>query len=302
MKEFIKNITPERIYKKRREFIKLGAGVLVSSALIKSKLMALDFKSDENHNELKISDEKLATSYVNFYEFSTDKRKAVEYAKNFNTKGWKIELSGEIEKPLTLNMEDLFKFPLEERIYRFRCVEAWSMVVPWVGFELRHLIEKAKPNKDAKFVKFTTLLDKKQFPDQDSIFAALKYPYVEALRMDEALHPLTLMALGMYKKPLQGQNGAPVRLVVPWKYGFKSIKSIVKIEFLKEQPQTTWQLYAPDEYGFYANVNPKVSHPRWSQANERILGTLSSQETLLFNGYEKEVASLYAGMDLKKNF
>ncbi|MCH5336383.1 MAG: protein-methionine-sulfoxide reductase catalytic subunit MsrP [Campylobacter sp.] len=302
MKEIIKHITPEKIYKKRREFIKLGAGALLSSALIKSKLMALDFKSDENLGELKITNEKFATNYVNFYEFSTDKRKAVEYAKNFNTKDWTIELSGEIEKPLVLSMEDLLKFPLEERIYRFRCVEAWSMVVPWVGFELRHLIEKAKPNKNAKFVKFTTLFDKNQFPDQNAIFPTLKYPYVEALRMDEALHPLTLMAVGMYKKPLQGQNGAPVRLVVPWKYGFKSIKSIVKIEFLKEQPKTTWELYAPNEYGFYANVNPEVSHPRWSQENERVLGSFSVQETLLFNGYEKEVSSLYAGMDLKINF
>ncbi len=295
-------ITPEKIYQKRREFIKLGAGSLLGLSVIKSKLAALDFKSDENLNALSISDEKLATSYVNFYEFSTDKRKAVEYAKNFNTKGWKIELSGELEEPLILNMQDLLAFPLEERIYRFRCVEAWSIVVPWIGFELRALIEKTKPKSGANFVKFTTLFDKTQFNDQNALFPTLDYPYVEALRMDEALHPLTFIALGMYKKPLPPQNGAPIRLVIPWKYGFKSIKSIVKIEFLKEQPQTTWQLYAPQEYGFYANVNPKVSHPRWSQASERVLGSFAKQETLLFNGYEKQVASLYAGLDLEKNF
>lgn len=302
MKEIAKYITPESFYKRRREFVKLGAGTLLSLSLIQSKLMALDFKNDENLDKLEISDEKLATSYVNFYEFSTDKRKAVEYAQKFNTRGWKVELRGEIEKPLTLSMEDLLSFPLEERIYRLRCVEAWSMVVPWIGFELRHLIEKARPTNEAKFIKFTTLFDKTQFNDQNSFFPTLDYPYVEALRMDEALHPLTLMAVGMYKKPLLGQNGAPIRLVVPWKYGFKSIKSLVKIEFVKERPKTTWELYAPHEYGFYANVNPEVSHPRWSQAHERILGSFSTQKTLLFNGYEKEVASLYAGMDLKKNF
>ncbi len=274
---------------------------MLTLSSIGAKLMALDFKSDENPQELKISDEKLATHYVNFYEFSSDKRKAVEYARNFNTQNWKIELAGELEEPLSLSMKDLLSFPLEERIYRFRCVEAWSMVVPWIGFELRRLIEKARPTAKAKFVKFTTLLDKNQFNDQNSLFPTLDYPYVEALRMDEALHPLTLVEVGMYKKALLGQNGAPVRLVVPWKYGFKSIKSIVKIEFLEEQPQSTWELYAPKEYGFYANVNPKVPHPRWSQENERILGTFSTQKTLLFNGYE-EVAPLYTGLDLEKNF
>lgn len=295
-------ITPEELYKKRRQFLKLGVGAMLSSSLINSKLLALEFSSDKNPQKLTLTDEELATNYVNFYEFSTNKKKAVEYAKNFDVKNWEISLSGELEKPIKLTMDDILKFPLEERIYRFRCVETWSMVVPWIGFELRHLIEKAKPTSKAKYVKFTTLFDKEKFPDQNALFPTIKYPYTEALRMDEAMHPLTILAVGMYKKPLLGQNGAPLRLVVPWKYGFKSIKSIVKIEFVENEPKTTWQEYAPNEYGFYANVNPNVSHPRWSQANERALGEFFTKPTLIFNGYEKEVASLYANMDLKKNF
>ncbi|TDJ81285.1 protein-methionine-sulfoxide reductase catalytic subunit MsrP [Campylobacter volucris] len=296
------NITPENLYNNRRHFLKLGAGALIGTSLIQSKLMALNFTPSENAQNLKISDEKVATNYVNFYEFSTDKKRAVGLAKNFNTNGWKIEISGEVEEPMTLTMQDLLSFPLEERIYRFRCVETWSMVVPWVGFELRALIEKCKVKSDAKFVKFTTLFDKDQFADQASFFPTIDYPYVEGLRMDEAMHPLTLMAVGMYKKPLLGQNGAPIRLVVPWKYGFKSIKSIVKIEFVKDQPKSTWELANPREYGFYANVNPEVSHPRWSQANERPLGEFFTKPTLMFNGYGKEVAHLYKDMDLKVNF
>ncbi|MEB2807634.1 protein-methionine-sulfoxide reductase catalytic subunit MsrP [Campylobacter upsaliensis] len=295
-------ITPEDLYKKRRAFLKLGAGALLSPALIEAKLLELNFKADENSNNFKLSDEKLATSYVNFYEFSVNKKEAVEHAKNFTTKNWEVSIEGEIEKPLKLSMEDFLAFPLEERIYRFRCVETWSMVVPWIGFELRHLIDKVKPTSEAKFIKFTTLFDKSRFPDQNAFFPTLKYPYVEGLRLDEAMNPLSILAVGMYKKPLLAQNGAPIRLVVPWKYGFKSIKSIVKIEFVKEQPVSTWQAYAPDEYGFYANVNPAVSHPRWSQADERALGEFFTKPTLLFNGYEKEVAHLYAGMDLRANF
>ncbi|TQR41556.1 protein-methionine-sulfoxide reductase catalytic subunit MsrP [Campylobacter sp. MIT 12-8780] len=294
-------ITPEKLFQKRREFIKLGVGSLVSSSLLASTLSALDFKEDLN-KELELSPEELATNHVNFYEFSVNKAKAVNLAKNFHTKDWKIEVSGAVNKPQTLTMEDILAFKLEERIYRFRCVEAWSMVVPWVGFELRALIEKLEPTSEAKFIKFTTLFDKERFADQAAFFPTLDYPYVEGLRMDEAMHPLTLMAVGMYKKPLKAQNGAPLRLVVPWKYGFKSIKSIVKIEFLKEQPKTTWELANPREYGFYANVNPKVDHPRWSQASERPLGKFFNQDTLLFNGYEKEVGYLYAGMDLRKYF
>lgn len=295
-------ITPEDLYKKRRKFLKLGAGALLSPALIKAKLLELNFKADENPNNFKLSDEKLATSHVNFYEFSVNKKEAVEHAKNFTTKNWEVSIEGEVEKPLKLSMEDFLAFPLEERIYRFRCVETWSMIVPWIGFELRHLIDKVKPTSEAKFIKFTTLFDKSRFPDQNAFFPTLKYPYVEGLRLDEAMNPLSILAVGMYKKPLLAQNGAPIRLVVPWKYGFKSIKSIVKIEFVKEQPVSTWQAYAPDEYGFYANVNPEVSHPRWSQADERALGEFFTKPTLLFNGYEKEVAHLYADMDLRANF
>lgn len=295
-------ITPEDLYKKRRKFLKLGAGALLSPALIEAKLLELNFKADENPNNFKLSDEKLATSHVNFYEFSVNKKEAVEHAKNFTTKNWEVSIEGEVEKPLKLSMEDFLAFPLEERIYRFRCVETWSMIVPWIGFELRHLIDKVKPTSEAKFIKFTTLFDKSRFPDQNAFFPTLKYPYVEGLRLDEAMNPLSILAVGMYKKPLLAQNGAPIRLVVPWKYGFKSIKSIVKIEFVKEQPVSTWQAYAPDEYGFYANVNPEVSHPRWSQADERALGEFFTKPTLLFNGYEKEVAHLYADMDLRANF
>ncbi|MCX2683258.1 protein-methionine-sulfoxide reductase catalytic subunit MsrP [Campylobacter sp. MIT 21-1685] len=294
--------TPEFLFKNRRSFMKLGVGALLSSTLIHSKLQALNFRSDTNKNKLEITDKELATNYVNFYEFSTDKKRAVALAQNFDTSNWQIEIEGEVEQNIQLSMQDLLHFPLEERIYRFRCVETWSMVVPWIGFELRHLIEKVKPTSQAKFVKFTTLFDKTQFPDQDAFFPTLNYPYTEGLRMDEALHPLTLIAVGMYKKPLLAQNGAPLRLVVPWKYGFKSIKSIVKIEFVDKQPISTWQDYAPREYGFYANVNPNVHHPRWSQANERALGEFFTKPTLLFNGYEKEVESLYTNMDLKVNF
>jgi len=296
------NITPEELYKKRRMFMKLGAGALISSSVLASKINALTFLKDKNPNKLELSDENLVNNHINFYEFSVNKKRAVELSKNFNTTNWKVEISGEIENPMTLSMEDFLKFPLEERIYRFRCVETWSMVVPWIGFELRRIFDKVKPTSNAKFIKFTTLFDPSQFADQDAFFPTLDYPYVEGLRMDEAQNFLTLLAVGMYKKPLLPANGAPIRLVVPWKYGFKSIKSIVKIEFTKEQPKSTWELANPREYGFYANVNPNVSHPRWSQANERELGSFFTKPTLMFNGYEKEVGGLYKDMNLKVNF
>lgn len=294
-------ITPENLYKQRRKFLKLGAGALLSSAAL-SQMSALSFIDDENKANLSLSNEELVNNHINFYEFSTNKKRAVELSKNFNTDNWKVELSGEVENPMTLTMKDFLNFPLEERIYRFRCVETWSMVVPWVGFELRRLFDKVKPTSEAKFIKFTTLFDKSVFPDQNAFFPVLDYPYVEGLRMDEAENFLTLLAVGMYKKPLLGANGAPIRLVVPWKYGFKSIKSIVKIEFVKEQPKSTWELTNPREYGFYANVNPFVSHPRWSQANERELGSFFTKPTLFLNGYEKEVEHLYKDMDLSINF
>lgn len=295
-------VTPEELFEKRREFIKLGAGSLLSASLISTKLEALNFITDENKDKLKISPEEAATTYINFYEFSTNKSAAVELAKSFHTRDWKVEIKGLVKEEKTLSMDDFLKFKLEERIYRLRCVEAWSMVIPWIGFELRTLIESLDVLPEAKYIKFTTLFDKSRFADQASNFPVLDYPYVEALRLDEAMHPLTILAVGMYKKPLGATNGAPIRLVVPWKYGFKSIKSIVKIEFTKEQPKTTWELYNPKEYGFYSNVNPQVSHPRWSQAEERVIGEFFTRKTELFNGYEKEVAHLYEGMDLRKYF
>lgn len=252
----------------------------------------------ENETGRAITDFDDATSYVNFYEFSTNKAIAAKKANALDISGWSVEVGGLCERPMRLNYDDLLKFKLQKRIYRFRCVEAWSMVVPWVGFELARLLELVRPASEAKYVKFTTLYDPQKFPDQASSFGAIPYPYVEGLRLDEAMHPLTLLAVGMYDKPLLGANGAPVRLVVPWKYGFKSIKSISKIELIDKQPPTTWQTLAPDEYGFYANVNPDVAHPRWSQAKERMLGSFSRVNTLLFNGYD-EVAPLYAGMDLR---
>ncbi|WP_069637175.1 protein-methionine-sulfoxide reductase catalytic subunit MsrP [Campylobacter pinnipediorum] len=305
-------ITDERFFNKRREFLKLGA--MASLAAINAKANELGLIQDEkeifqnilnleanNETGRKLTSYENASSYVNFYEFSTNKTAAAKQAKDLNTDGWMVSVGGECERPMNLSINDMLKFKLQKRVYRFRCVEAWGMVVPWVGFELRELIKLAKPTNEAKFIKFTTLLDPNKFPDQKSTFPNIPYPYVEGLRMDEAMHPLTIIALGMYDKPLGGANGAPLRLVVPWKYGFKSIKSIAKIEFVKEQPKTTWEQLAPNEYGFYANVNPNVDHPRWSQANERVLGSFKREKTLMFNGYD-EVASLYNGMDLEKFF
>lgn len=253
--------------------------------------------------------EEVATSYNNFYEFSLSKDEVKEKVEKWNLslKDWKINVGGLVEKPQVYSLEDLISLAggsLEERIYRFRCVEAWSMVVPWSGFPLANLIEKLKPKASAKFVRFETFSDKKIAPNFSGM-PHYPWPYTEGLTLEEAKNPLTLIATGMYGKPLPKQNGAPLRLIVPWKYGFKSIKSIVKIEFTDKQPQTLWNSLAPDEYGFYANVNPKVDHPRWSQATERILDKAffpKRKPTLPFNGYEKEVAHLYKGLDLTKNF
>lgn len=246
-----------------------------------------------------------ATTYNNFYEFGLRKTDPYEKSGDFKADPWNVTLSGECEVQGTFSLEDLMKgIDLEERIYRLRCVEAWSMVIPWVGFSLAELIKKAKPLSSAKYVEFVTVERPKEMPGQRSRFSTIDWPYREGLRMDEASHPLTIMAVGMYGDVLPNQNGAPIRLVVPWKYGFKSIKSIVEIKFRETMPDTTWNLSAPNEYGFYANVNPKVSHPRWSQAKERRLpGSLfgsSRIDTQMFNGYEEEVAHLYKGMDLKK--
>jgi sulfoxide reductase catalytic subunit YedY len=241
------------------------------------------------------------TGYNNFYEFSTDKYEVAEVAAGFASRPWMLTVGGLCHKPRTFDLDDLFRrFPLEERVYRMRCVEGWSMVIPWNGFPLGQLLSLVEPFADARYVSFTTLLDPARLPNQRR--DVLPWPYVEGLRLDEAMHPLTILAGGLYGETLPPQNGAPVRLVVPWKYGFKGAKSIVKIELIDHQPKTTWARFAPDEYGFYSNVNPDVPHPRWSQATERRIGELGKRETLLFNGYGAEVAHLYAGMDLRKNF
>ncbi|MEH6626344.1 MAG: protein-methionine-sulfoxide reductase catalytic subunit MsrP [Motiliproteus sp.] len=245
--------------------------------------------------------------YNNFYEFGPDKNHPARRAQEFISDPWSLEIAGEAEKTGVFHLEDIVNpYGLEDRIYRLRCVEAWSMVVPWVGFPLAELLKRFKPTSKAKYVEFTTLVDKSQMPGQASSFSTIDWPYVEALSIDEAMHPLTLLAVGLYGRMLPPQNGAPLRLVVPWKYGFKSIKSIVKIRFTEHQPKNTWQLIAPREYGFYANVNPGVDHPRWSQKIERRLpNTLfdrNTRETQMFNGYGEQVASLYAGMDLTKWF
>jgi sulfoxide reductase catalytic subunit YedY len=243
------------------------------------------------------------TTYNNFYEFGTDKSDPAKYAKSLKTRPWTVQVEGEVRKPGTFDIEGLLKLaPMEERIYRMRCVEGWSMVIPWVGWSISELIKRVEPTGNAKFVQFVTLADRAQMPGLRS--SVLDWPYVEALRMDEAMHPLAMLAFGLYGEVLPNQNGAPVRLVVPWKYGFKSGKSIVAIRFLEKQPKTSWEKSAPQEYGFYSNVNPNVDHPRWSQAAERRIGEdglfAKKRPTLMFNGYEAQVGQLYAGMDLRK--
>jgi sulfoxide reductase catalytic subunit YedY len=242
------------------------------------------------------------TTYNNFYEFSTDKSEVAEVSRNFVTRPWSVKVEGLVNKPRVYDLDDLLKLaPREERIYRHRCVEGWSMVIPWVGFSLSKLLEQVEPNSQAKYVAFETVYDRKQMPNQRR-GGILDWPYVEGLRLDEAMHPLALLASGLYGEAMPPQDGAPIRLVVPWKYGFKSIKSIVKIRLVDKEPPTTWNLAAPDEYGFYSNVNPNVNHPRWSQATEQRIGEYTRRQTLLFNGYADQVAGLYTGMDLKANF
>jgi len=245
------------------------------------------------------------TTYNNFYEFGTDKADPVKNAGTLKTRPWTVVVEGEVRKPGTFDIESLLKLSaMEERIYRMRCVEGWSMVIPWVGWSLAELIKRVEPTGNAKFVQFVTLADRAQMPGLSS--SVLDWPYVEALRLDEALHPLTLLAFGLYGEVMPNQNGAPLRLVVPWKYGFKSGKSIVKIRFVEKQPRTSWEAAASEEYGFYSNVNPRVDHPRWSQATERRIGEdglfAKKRATLMFNGYESQVGQLYAGMDLKRLF
>ncbi|MDG4549959.1 MAG: protein-methionine-sulfoxide reductase catalytic subunit MsrP [Candidatus Contendobacter sp.] len=291
-------ITPPELYARRREFLKtaavLGLGSLLSSAWREVRAAPLA-------DDLKPTPYKDITSYNNFYEFGPSKTDPAENAGSLKTKPWTVTVEGHCEKPGQYALEDfLAPHPPEERIYRLRCVEAWSMVVPWLGIPLNKILPRFQPTASAKYVEFTTLLDPAQMPGQRT--RLLPWPYVEGLRMDEAMHPLTLLATGLYGKELPNQNGAPLRLVTPWKYGFKSIKSIVKIRFVEQPPRTTWASEGPSEYGFYANVNPEVDHPRWSQKRERRIGELFRRDTLPFNGYAEQVAGLYAGMDLRKNY
>ena len=312
-------ITPENVYLNRRNFIK--AGLLVATAATtgwvyktlnspsKTAVKTAEINvikptapasSGFTVNEPKTSLQDI-THYNNFYEFSTNKDVVADVAANFKTTGWKVEVGGLVNKPHVFDLEDILKIAsAEERIYRMRCVEAWSMVIPWAGYSLSKLLEKVEPLSSAKYVAMQTLLDPQRMPGQKT--SVLEWPYVEGLQINEAMHPLTILASGLYGHALPPQDGAPLRLVVPWKYGFKGIKSIVKIMLVENQPPTTWNITAPHEYGFYANVNPNVDHPRWSQATEQRIGESGRRKTLMFNGYEEQVGHLYTGMDLRKNF
>ena len=292
-------ITDERLFWNRREFLKLaGVGMAaMGSARLLPRGSVLWSRSDDD----KLTPYEDITGYNNYYEFGTDKGDPKANAGQLRTQPWKVEVAGEVKRPATYDLDELLKgFTPVERVYRHRCVEAWSMVVPWLGVPLGGLIDRLEPTSRAKYVEFTTLLDPAQMPGQQR--QILDWPYVEALRMDEARHPLTLLVTGLYGKPLPNQNGAPIRLIVPWKYGFKGGKALVKIRFVENQPMTTWNIAAPNEYGFYANVNPEVDHPRWSQARERRVGEFFKRKTLMFNGYADQVASMYAGLDLRRNF
>jgi sulfoxide reductase catalytic subunit YedY len=312
---FASEITPRDVFEARRTFIKqLAVGSIAGGALLEMAVRdafaqtataKLAAKANPAYVVMdKTTSYKDATTYNNFYEFGTDKSDPAQHAGTLKTRPWTVSVEGEIKKPMTLDIDSLLKLaPLEERIYRLRCVEGWSMVIPWIGYSLSELIKKVEPNGNAKYVQFISLADDKQMPGLRS--PVLEWPYVEGLRLDEANHPLTLLGLGMYGSVLPNQNGAPVRIIVPWKYGFKSAKSIVKIRFIQDPVHTAWNIAAPQEYGFYSNVNPNVDHPRWSQATERRIGEdgffTKKRKTLMFNGYN-EVASLYTGMDLKKFF
>lgn len=300
------SVTPKRVYLNRRRFltsVAVGAGgsalgIGGGAAKAGAKLDAVRSPFSTTEQQTPYQD---VTTYNNFYEFGTQKSDPSKNAKNFRTIPWTVSIEGAVEKRQVLDLDAILKMaPLEERIYRHRCVEAWSIVVPWIGFSLSALIKAVKPLSNAKYVAFQSLYDPKQMPQ--GRYAGIPLPYVEGLRMDEAMHPLALLCFGMYGEVLPNQDGAPIRMVLPWKYGFKSIKSIVKIRFVEKQPPNTWNLYSSLEYGFYSNVNPEVDHPRWSQAKERRLGEFFKRPTLKFNGYADQVASLYTSMDLRKNF
>jgi sulfoxide reductase catalytic subunit YedY len=308
------DVTPKSVYFNRRQILRaMGiAGTAIAGGSVISHL-ALPPTTAEAGTKLDVSvkspfstTEKMnsledVTHYNNFYEFGTDKGDPSRNSGKFRTSPWTVSVEGEVKRPAKYSMDDILKLaPLEERIYRHRCVEGWSIVVPWIGYSLSTILKLAEPTEKAKFVAFQSFYDPSQMPLASR--SGIELPYVEGLRLDEAMNPLTLLCVGMYGESLPNQDGAPVRLVIPWKYGFKSIKSIVKIRFVKSMPPTTWNIYAPSEYGFYSNVNPNVDHPRWTQATERRLGEFLKRKTLMFNGYSDQVASLYNGMDLKKNY
>ena len=307
-------VTPKELFLKRREFIAAagvtaaavatnGLGALASDDTVEAQNPAAqklaDLKKSPFSTDEKMNSYRDVTTYNNFYEFGTDKADPGKHAHSLKTKPWTVVVEGQCGKPGSYNIEDIMKYaPLEERIYRMRCVEAWSMVIPWIGYPMSELLKRFEPTSRAKYVEFKTLVDPRQMPGQTE--PALNWPYTEGLRMDEAMHPLTLVGLGLYGEVMPNQNGAPIRLVVPWKYGFKSVKSIVRVRFVENEPLNTWKQQQSQEYGFYANVNPQVDHPRWSQGSERRLGEFFRRKTLMFNGYSDHVASLYNGMDLRK--
>jgi sulfoxide reductase catalytic subunit YedY len=306
-------ITSENLYQNRREFMKTASaalGIAAAGTVIPVCAPALgaspELQAKKGQYDVPATEKSTPlddiTTYNNYYEFGTDKADPAKNSKNFKPKPWNVKVEGMVKKPTTYNFDDLVKgLTIEDRIYRMRCVEAWSMVIPWTGFPLASLISRLEPLPSAKFVEFKTLVDPMQFPEQRrSVFGVLDWPYVEGLRMDEATNPLAFIATGIYGKPLPNQNGAPLRLVTPWKYGFKGIKAIVNIRFTETQPLNSWQRQARQEYGFFANVNPNVDHPRWSQARERRIGEFFKRPTLMFNGYTDQVAQMYSGMDLKK--
>ena len=299
MKKFKNSeITPEKIYHKRRYFIKSMSYGL--SALTLSSVPLINARASNLNEPTSYED---ITTYNNYYEFGTGKSDPHRKAKNFTTRPWNIKIEGEVEKPLELPIEEVLAIKSEERVLKLRCVEGWSMVIPWMGFSLSKLLSKVNPTNKAKFVEFESVYDPAQMKGQR--YPVLNWPYNEGLRIDEAMHPLTTVVTGLYGKKLPNQNGAPLRIFIPWKYGFKSAKAIVKIKFVENMPTSSWMWASPREYGFYSNVNPNVDHPRWSQATERIIGEgvwAPRVKTLMFNGYGDEVASLYSGMDLKKNF